>query len=802
MLRAWKGEAGELPSEYENLLLKVERPSRYLGLEPLRVLKPWDQKKLKVLLIYPDAYEVGSSHYGSRIVCDIVNSQDWAICDIAFVPLPDMEEALLRSGLEILSLGYKKPAREFDIIAFSMPVHLLITNVLTFLKLAKIPLRWRDRLNSDQIVMLGGSTSFNPAPLLEFFDVIFVGEAEANLKEVLDDIHRYLSAGTPKVKVLEELLKFENLLIPPLLSGIPHRAKRSWTYQVRHPRSADFIPLAQPIHDRLTVEIARGCERTCRFCLAGIYYRPRREESPSRIGEIIIEGLKRTGYPDFSLLSLSVGDWEGLIQVIQTLKPLLLKWGVHLSLPSLYSSKQLEKVISVWGDLRRSSLTIAPEAGTERLRKVVNKKLRDSDILNTAEVAFRNGWNSIKLYFILGLPTETEEDLKGVENLTKAVIDIGLKLKVKRLKVTASMSIFTPQPFTPFQWADAPSPEEVLKKSRYLKKLFRRDKLLRKFSEIKIDDPWMAMIESVLERGDEDISDVILRAWLQGARFDFWDEWFKFNLWKEAFNWKGLSIRWYLKGKSTDIPLPWEKYVDPGISREFLLKEWNLALREEETPETRPTRCSLCGVCSPSDLRELVRIYRLNDADNLDKMREEVNRILRGFTPSPKFRRYRLAYRKKGLSRFLSGKEVYRLLTLAIERASRLISVSLARSGMKRRLKIDTGPSVPTGYELVRGYMDIYIEEIPEERLRELIKLINDFLPKGLEVLSAESIPDETPSVSQSISSYIYQVHLPNGEILKVKSEKPRRLEKELDLQFPYLIKLEIFLNQLEASKT
>ncbi len=764
----------------------IRKPGRYIGLRvPRGEPQPdWEDVDLKFLLVYPDGYEVGSSHYGSRVIRGLIRSAKWALCDILFTPYPDAERYLKGNNLSLKSLLYNRPLFQFDVIGFSMPHSLLITNVLTILDLGGIPLRASERLKSDApIIMLGGATTLNPLPYLDFFDVIYVGEAEAYLIEVLKILRDFAKTRTPeiKLKTLEKLVDIPAVLVPPLLNEIPHKAERVWTVQALEIASkvkTDNIPIIEPIQDRAIVEVMRGCGRGCRFCRADIFYRPRRERDIQSVVVDIQRTLENTGHSSLTLLSLSTGDWSGLEKLLRTVHTELREEGIELSMPSLYG-KGILKLLPIWYDLHTGSITLAPETGRDELRKVLNKKLRNSELIETVREALGLGFTGIKLYFMIGLPLETDDDIKAIAELSAQFADLALKL-AKRKRITVSVSNFIPQPFTPFQWAEMAPPSVLKSKFQLLRYQISKLPLnLKRIIELRWHNPFNSMLCGILDRGDEALSSVILTAWLRGARFDAWDEYFNYEIWCDSFKLVGISPSWYLRERHLSESLPWENLIDPGISREYLVSEYKLALMGVETPASSPLNCRHCGVCNSRELSQLIE----NQKPVILASRTETNIVStvsfsKSGTHTSKHR-YRLAYRTNGIICALSGRELERLLRLGLVGAMRKLRLNLVHSsGYKKRPKI-TSITLPSFYRIERAYLEFYSSHEIEEP-RELLLELRRRLPEGLEPVELQKVDLSEPPL-QKLVSYLYKAFGPDELLIELK-EKLEQQSLSLDI--------------------
>jgi len=603
-----------MEKQLEKILRRVQKPGRYSGGEWNTVCKDWTSTDIKMAFAFPDVYEVGMSHLGLQILYGIVNGREDALMERVFAPWPDMEQQMRDTGLPLFSLESRRPLRDFDIIGFTLQYELSFTNILNMLDLAGIPLRSADRAGGDYpLIVAGGPCAFNPEPIAEFIDVFAIGEGEGLLNDLLDAYLASRQSGEERQDLLLRLARIDGIYVPALYSveynnqglinkvtsagdGVPDQVQK----RVVKDANASFyptrmvVPAIEAVHDRAMLEVQRGCTRGCRFCQAGIIYRPVREKEPETLLRQAGELLGSTGWGEISLTSLSTSDYSQVTPLVKELCKSHGSSGVNVSLPSLrvdaFSvdlAKEVQKV-------RRSSLTFAPEAGTQRLRDVINKGVTEDDLMTAVEAAFSAGWHAVKLYFMIGLPTETDEDLQGIANLARKVLDRGRQLvRAKgRLKVTVSVSSFVPKSHTPFQWEPQNSIAELKRKQYLLRELLRIRGLVFKWH-----DPEVSFLEAVLSRGDRRLASAIEAAWRNGARFDGWSELFDINKWLTAFTSTGIDPEWYAYHRyNYDDMLPWD-HIDSGVNKKFLMREHHNSLEGETTPDCRGGQCQGCGLC-------------------------------------------------------------------------------------------------------------------------------------------------------------------------------------------------------------
>jgi len=597
--------------ELDRLLARVQKPARYAGGEWNSVCKEWEETAVKIAFAFPDVYEVGMSHLGLQILYDTVNRRPDTLMERVFAPWGDMEEKLRQNRIPLLSIESKRPLGDFDIAAFTLQYEMSFTNILNMLDLAGIPLRSSDRKSGFPLVIAGGPCAFNPEPLAEFIDVFAIGEGEELFHDIIDVYKSAKERG--RERLLRELAGIQGIYVPAFYragynsdgsvcavsprEGAPARVVKRVVEdydRVTFPEKP-IVPNTGVVHDRIMLEVLRGCTRGCRFCQAGALYRPVREKSPDTLIRQAEALVKNTGYDEISLTSLSSADYSGINPLVKGLLDRMDGLGVGVSLPSLRVDAFSVDLAGELQRVRRSSLTFAPEAGTQRLRDVINKGVTEKDLLEAVSAAFGAGWQAVKLYFMIGLPTETREDLDGIASLAGLVLKKGEEMGVKRgrLKVTVSVSSFVPKSHTPFQWEPQNTIEELREKQMYIKSLLRDKRI-----SFKWHDPGVSFLEGVIARGDRKLSAALERAWQLGSRFDGWSECFNFRTWMTAFEDTGLDPGWYAHRRyDYDDKLPWD-HVEAGMSRNFLVREHRNAMEASTTPDCRTGRCPGCGVCT------------------------------------------------------------------------------------------------------------------------------------------------------------------------------------------------------------
>ncbi len=732
---------------YEDFLPLVSKPARYINSEINAVHKDHAQVATRVCLFFPDAYEVGMSHLGLRILYHILNKRPDTVCERVFSPWPDYEQKLRDSGQVLKSLESNVPVAAFDLVGFTLQYELSYTNVLAGLDLAGIPLRSAERNESHPVIVAGGPCAVNPEPLSDFIDVFFIGEAEEAVQELVDLRQQH----TSKNALFEALSKRIGFFVPSLGKQTVRRRFLKSIDSAPYP-DAPLLPLMKPIHDRVTVEIARGCIRGCRFCQAGVIYRPYRERSADRIKGLLEESLRCTGYEELSLASLSSGDHSEIQPLVIELMEKHRESRVSVSLPSLRVGTLTPEMIKAIAGTRKTGFTLAPEAGTERLRRVINKPVSDLDLLDAAETIFQNGWNVLKLYFMIGLPTETNEDLDGIVRIANEILNFGKRVSKRHIQINVSVSTFVPKPHTPFQWLAQAPIDEVRAKQAYLAKGLRRRGIA-----LKAHNPETSLLEGAFARGDRTLGRVIEAALRAGCRFDGWTEHFDFGKWTGIFTDCGIDPAAYAcRTFSLEEELPWS-YVKTGVTGEFLKNEFNRALAAEISDNCRVS-CVHCGIgCADGGSATLGKPAVAEGGKTPDRPVPVPERT-KAQLPDLAVR-IRMKYSKTGRLRFLSHLDFMTMVHRAAVRSGTPIMYS---QGFNPHPRISFGPALPVGIESDSEFFDM--ETSPFADPAEIARALNNTLPKDVRILESRTVPMKAPSLSGSISRYVYEAQAPEQD--------------------------------------
>lgn len=790
-------------SDIESCLMQVQKPSRYLGNEVNALHKPWDKAECRWALVFPDLYEIGMSNLGLNILYSVINGLSWAMADRCYAPDLDMERLLRESGQVLAGLESRRPLRDFDVIGISLPYELCYSNVLNVLDMAGLSILAAERKEDWPLVIGGGSAAVQPEPMAGVFDAILVGDGEEAVQEICQVVREARASHASKPEVLKALSAVQGVYVPSFYTpfyedgrfsgmSMPESGpiKRRILADLEHASYPVAIPVPyqQIVHDRIGMEIARGCTRGCRFCQAGVIYRPVREKTPQRILESINAILRNTGWDEISLLSLSTGDYSQIQPLLCRLMNLHAQEHIAISLPSLRVGTLTPALMEQIRRVRKTGFTLAPEAGSERLRQVINKGITEEDLLNAALTIYRLGWRNIKLYFMIGLPTETEEDIVAIAALAHKVLrQAERKMSVN---VTVSVGTFVPKAHTPFQWEPQLSVEEARERIYLLRsELQARSRAIK----LKWHEPHISFWEGVFARGDRKAFQILLEAWKMGARMDAWTDHFSAERYHEAAQRAGIDPSLYVGGKKPDQPLVWS-HIETGVKMDFLLSERAKALNGKYTPDCRKGACQGCGVCDfrtikPVSHHEMETAFEseTHDAGVMTKTCDAQN------APC-----YGIRYTKLRDARFLAHLEVMRAMHRAMRRAQLPVAYSEGHHPMP---KMSFGQPISLGMESVVEQAAFCLKcsaiHGPDsvQRLAEVQEALNAQLPDGMRVIHIRPLDRLSQMVFDVKSEYLValksipQHRLKDGiSLWKTASQLPVFVQKkdktvEMDLK-------------------
>lgn len=721
---------------YQYILNRVQTPTRYSGNEINTVKKDRSRVDLTFALAFPDLYEIGTSHFGLQILYSILNNREDIAAERFFAPAPDMEALMREKKVPCLSMETRTPLDRFDIIGVSLLYELNFTNILTLFDLSGIPFYADQRNDCFPLIIAGGPCAFNPEPLADFFDAFVIGDGEQSIIQVADAVIAFKKEGDGKKKTLLRMLsRIEGVYVPSFFTV----SRDGGGHQILTPRYedhsrikrailpeltfADFpiapiVPFGKPVHDRLRLEIARGCSRGCRFCQAGMIYRPVRERSLEDLLKITKASLAATGYSDISLLSLSTGDYSQLPALMEAL--LMLSQGQcnAISLPSIRAERLTPQLMALIKSVRKTGFTIAPEAGTQRLRDIINKNLTEESIEKTVENALSLGWKNIKLYFMTGLPFEQMDDIKGIADLSRRLAATHAKGKQM---INVSVTCFIPKAHTPFQGHAQMTQEQTREKLQYLKDNLRHPKV-----NLKWQDPKMSLLEGVWARGDRALAPLLVKAFELGCRLDGWSDFFNFSLWEQAFEATGIDPAFYTSRQRTpDEPLPWD-HIDSGIKKTFLESECKKAENMALTPDCRENTCTGCGICNFKTIAPVVQNNKGDqEAAPSDKLRNQPSNIIL----DDAFIKYELEFSKLEDARFFGHLEMATIFERAVKRTGFAVKYS---KGFNPSMRMSFATALPLGMESQEERLYIYFEK--GLKPGRIISALNAQLPRGIQI--------------------------------------------------------------------
>jgi len=793
---------------YADFLHEVKKPARYVGGEQFAVKKDWATLDAKMVLAFPDVYDIGMSHQGTKILYSIINKESDLVVERAFCPWFDLEKELRDRELPLVSLETHRPLSDFDIVGFSLQYELTFTNILTMLELGGIPLRSEDRSLSDPLVVAGGPVATQPEPMAPFIDVYVIGDAEERLPSLMRHYARMKSEGElDRTAILVELAKKGGVYCPalyerelcdrsglsyvsrPRYPSVPERVERAFVEDINDfPYPDDSpVPVAEAIFDRMAIEIARGCTEGCRFCQAGMIYRPVREREPSQIVDTLVSALEKGGYDEAAITSLSTADYSCISPLVKKVMAELRPRKVALGISSLRAYGLDEDLLDDISTVKATGLTFAPEAGTQRMRDVVNKNITEDDIYTTCHRVFSRGWNKVKLYFMIGLPTEDDEDVLGITEMGRQAKNIGQEYHKRKVAVTVSVSTHVPKPHTPFQWCAQDSMDEIARKQKLLSGAAKRGGF-----KLRTHDLRVSHLEGILSRGDFRVADLIERVWRGGARFDGWDEHLRWDVWCDALDaWEadnGLSRQTFLATLPVDASLPWD-HIDVGLADGFLEMEYKRSLKgrfsppcgkpvqakvhhtnlEDARADERKLVCYHCGVACDMTAMKNERLDFLERMDAHERPKQDAGatvrqtaqaRVATGLAPHDFSQgepvRYRLRYRKTMPMSLRGHLDMVRVLPRIFRRARLALHYT---EGFSPRPLLSFGPALALGTQSVAEFVDFALTEERDEKT--LFEALSTASEDGLEFTGLRRLHATDRALTKCIDAVSYQARLP-----------------------------------------
>jgi radical SAM family uncharacterized protein/radical SAM-linked protein len=760
------------------VLARVEKPGRYVGGEWNEIRKDPARVRTKVALAFPDVYEIGMSYLGQKILYDLLNKDREVLAERVFAPWPDLERELRAAGLPLASLENGLPLDAFDIVGFSLLYELNFSNVLTILDLGRIPIVSAERGEDDPLVIAGGPAAFNPEPVADIFDLVYVGDGEEGFPEIVRAVADMRGRGLARPELLRELARIEGVYVPSLYRAVAGagsalvapRPGPGAPAVVRKRLMRDFarsafperivVPGLRVVFDRVAIEAARGCPQSCRFCQASTLYFPHRPKDPQVVYKTALRSLRQTGYEDMSLSALSIGDHPQLETTVRALMDELDREKIALSLSSLRPGRLSRGLVESILKVRKTGFTLVPEAGTERLRAVINKKIDDREIREALTFAFEGGWKLVKLYFMIGLPTETGEDIAGIVALVRGVLDLGRSILRATPRVHVSLSSFIPKPHTPFQWLGMEDEAALAAKQAFVRAELGRHRTV----EVKTHSIAASVLEAVFSRGDRRLGPVLIGAWERGARFDGWDDRLDGGAWAEAFAAAGIDRGDYLEPLPRELVLPWD-HIDTRVKRSKLALELDAALRNERTPDCLERSCAECRGCEE---RAWKRPARPGKIESLPTAGEPAG------APAGTVLRYRAFYSKRGKAAYLSHIDLIHVIQRSFRRAG--IEVRKTQ-GFHPKMDFSYGPALPLGMEAMKEVLEFHSDRRLEAR--EFLERINRSVPPGIRFSGLETIEQGAPSLHKLTERLVYSLDRKSEALGSRRSAREIRLALE-----------------------
>lgn len=728
---------------FQTLFSAISKPGRYLGQEFNSRQKDWNDVQLRFALVFPDLYEIGMSHHGLQILYHLINGRDNLLAERCYCPDRDVEELLRKTRNPLQSLESSRPLRDFDVIGITLPYELCTTNILTILDLAQIPFYARERDDSYPLLLGGGAGSLNPEPVADFFDAILLGDGEEAVVEIGELLARHKPENLGRARLLELLAEIEGVYIPShfqpeygeegglrairRIRGPKDRVRRRILKDlndIEHLKRP-LVPNAKIVHDRLGIEVARGCTRGCRFCQAGITYRPVRERRPETILELAQCGIADSGFEELALLSLSTGDYSCLPQALPALMEMFADRRISVAMPSMRVGTLTPAVMEQVRRVRKTGFTLAPEAGSERLRRVINKGISEEDLLATCRDAFSCGWRSIKLYFMIGLPSETERDIEEIAELALKLLTVCRKVPGKgQRQITISVGTFVPKPHTPFQWERQLTEEESMARIQQL-----RERLPGRDCSLRYHGPKLSFLEGVFSRGDRRLAELTVKAWRNGARLDGWDEHFNLGHWQRAAEECGLDLNGYLRARLPEETLPWH-HLSTGVDSQFLVDELERARQEAYTPDCRYHACQKCGLCDFDTLQPVVINRARKDFNQASSFAAKTSRQ----EEDGGHFKYIVHYSRRGSISYLGHLEMLQAIFRSLRRADLPLNFT---QGFNPSPKVSFGPALAAGTESLAEFLIMDLAR-PLRDIPQTVDRLNDKLVPGLQVTGIE----------------------------------------------------------------